>query len=129
MMRLARPKPPRERESTITLINIVFLMLIFFLIAGTLAPPLGGDVSLIETSEAEAADPPDALVALADGSVRFRGEPTTPEAFMAAHADENDLVKLAADRDLPAAKLIDLVGALREAGARTVRVVTERAAP
>jgi biopolymer transport protein ExbD len=129
MMRLARPKPSRERESTIALINIVFLMLIFFLIAGTVAPPLDGDVSLIATSEAEPAEPPDALVALADGSLHFRGKATTPEAFMAARADEPEpKVKLAADRDLPAADLIEIVAALRAAGAANVRVVTERTA-
>ncbi|HBT01217.1 MAG TPA: biopolymer transporter ExbD, partial [Citreicella sp.] len=38
MMRKVRQKT--EREPTIALINIVFLMLIFFLVAGTLAQPL-----------------------------------------------------------------------------------------
>jgi biopolymer transport protein ExbD len=129
-MRLAPPKPPRERESTIALINIVFLMLIFFLIAGSLAPPLDGEVSLIATNDADPADPPDALVALADGSLHYRGAATSPHGFMAARADDADpTVKLAADRELPAAKLIDLANALREAGAETVRVVTERAVP
>jgi biopolymer transport protein ExbD len=130
MKRLARPKPSRERESTITLINIVFLMLIFFLIAGTLAPPLDDDVALIATREAEPAEPPEALVALADGTLRYRGEATTPEAFMSARAaDQDPAAKLAADRELPAANLIDIVAALRAAGATSVRVVTERAAP
>ncbi|MEX0279340.1 MAG: ExbD/TolR family protein, partial [Ruegeria sp.] len=38
MIRYARPR--HKRDSTIPLINVVFLMLIFFLIAGTIATPL-----------------------------------------------------------------------------------------
>lgn len=37
-MRAHRQKS--EREPTIALINIVFLMLVFFMVAGTLAAPL-----------------------------------------------------------------------------------------
>ena len=44
-MRARRPKT--EREPTIALINIVFLMLIFFLVAGTLAQPLDSALKLV----------------------------------------------------------------------------------
>ena len=48
---MIRPSPPRRgRDSTIALINIVFLMLIFFLIAGTVAPPLDREIDLVDTS-------------------------------------------------------------------------------
>ena len=41
---------PRKRDPSIALINIVFLMLVFFLIAGTIAAPLDPELTLVETS-------------------------------------------------------------------------------
>ncbi|MEL6206235.1 MAG: biopolymer transporter ExbD, partial [Pseudomonadota bacterium] len=63
-----------EREPTIALINIVFLMLIFFLVAGTLARPLDPDLTLVQTADLGPAGPPDALVVHADGRLSFRGD-------------------------------------------------------
>jgi biopolymer transport protein ExbD len=129
-MRLPPPRARVRPESTITLINVVFLMLIFFLIAGSLTPPLDGDVSLISTSQSDRADPPAALFVTSEGAVRWRGVETTASDHVAAMRDaevaDEIVVKLAADRALPAERLIDLVGELRAAGATRVLVVTER---
>ena len=135
-MRLARPPKRNPQESTLTLINVVFLMLIFFLIAGTLTPPLDKDVTLISTLESEQAEPPDALFVTADGVMRTRGDAVTAEAYVASVRQRELLlpedavtVKIAADRDLPAERLIAIVGELRDAGASRITVVTERAMP
>ncbi|MFC5583590.1 ExbD/TolR family protein [Nitratireductor kimnyeongensis] len=135
MLRLARPKQPRQRESTIALINIVFLMLIFFLVAGTLTPPLDNDVSLISTVEADPSEPPNALFVTQEGEMRLRGTATDAQGFMLARAEtlgeeaaRQLEIKVAADRDLPAAKLVDIVGALKAAGASRISIITERAA-
>ena len=127
-MRLIQ-KPSRrvKPEPTIALINIVFLMLIFFLIAGTVTPPLDREVTLISTVEADAAEPPDALFVTADGLLRARGAETTVERFLTERGAAGGTVKLAADRDLAAIRLIEVVGELRAAGVETVSVVTERA--
>ena len=71
MRRIVRRK---KSEPTIALINIVFLMLIFFLVAGTLAQPLHGKLQLIKTSDLEGREPPDALVLHANGRLSYRGE-------------------------------------------------------
>lgn len=135
MMRLPRPRGGRQRESTIALINIVFLMLIFFLIAGTLAPPMDSEVALIKTADAERAEPPDALFVTADGQLRTRGEATDVNSFVTRLKAEEAIegaselsARVAADRDLPATRLVDVVAELREAGVGKIRVVTERAA-
>jgi biopolymer transport protein ExbD len=129
MIRIPRPQTQRQREGTIALINIVFLMLIFFLIAGTLAPPVDPEVRLITTVEAEQADPPRALFVTASGELRAGGAEVTVEGYVAALRDDNGplTVKLAADRDLPAERLIDVIAELRGAGVELVSVVTERA--
>ncbi|WP_159585997.1 ExbD/TolR family protein [Chelativorans xinjiangense] len=133
MLRLSRPLPARRRESTIALINVVFLMLIFFLVAGTLTPPLERDVDLISTATAEHAEPPDALFVTREGELRAHGQATDAASYVDAlkaegAADGALEVKMAADRELPATRLIEIVGALRQAGAGKISIVTERTA-
>ncbi|MCT7375289.1 ExbD/TolR family protein [Chelativorans salis] len=133
MMRLSRPLPARRRESTIALINVVFLMLIFFLVAGTLTPPLERDVDLISTASAERAEPPDALFVTREGELRAHGQATDAASYVDALKAEDAAagapeVKLAADRGLPATRLIEIVGALRKAGAGKISIITERTA-
>lgn len=117
-----------EREPTIALINIVFLMLIFFLVAGTLAPPLDKGLRLVTTAEIEATAPADALVLHADGRMTHRGtDIADAAAFLSDMPEEaRALVRVVPDRDLPAGTLIAVGRSLREAGAGTVLIVTER---
>lgn len=133
IIHLQRPREARRRENTIALINIVFLMLIFFLIAGTLTPPLDSDVRLIAAREAVPAEPPEALFITAEGELRWRGSAINVADFLSEHrlpaTAGEAVVKIAADRALPAARLIDIVGELRSGGAEQIVVVTERAAP
>lgn len=132
-MRLARPQKRPQSEGTITLINVVFLMLIFFLIAGTLTPPLDNDITLINAETGEPVQPPDTLSARANGDLYFRGEFINIETFLDRlrenNTDESLMVRIIADKELPALKLIDLVSKLRGLGVSSVHVVTERANP
>ena len=135
-MRLPRPTARTNQESTITLINVVFLMLIFFLIAGSLTPPMAKEVALISTAESNQAEPPDALFVTAQGSIRARDAEITPAGYVARVRQDGLLVycdevtvKNAADRDLPAERQIGIVAELRDAGASRITVVTEREMP
>jgi biopolymer transport protein ExbD len=130
-MRLTQIMPQKTKpEPSLPLINIVFLMLIFFLIAGTLAPPLDQDLTLVRTSDLEGREPPDALIAHADGSLSFRGNETTIEAYMSDHDDRetsgNLAVRIVPDQSLPAVRLVEIGEALQAAGAARVFIVTER---
>jgi biopolymer transport protein ExbD len=123
------PRPlGTRREPTIALINVVFLMLVFFMVAGTIAPPLDRDLTLVRAEDLEGRAPPDALVIRADGTMSFRGAPV---ASAAAHAETLSdealkVIRLVPDRDLPAADLVATAIRLREAGAERILVVTER---
>lgn len=121
------PRPKRQGEPTIALINIVFLMLVFFLIAGTLAPPLDPEVTLATTQELDGREPPDALVLRADGRLTYRGQPVSAadhaETLMDADAPTARIVP---DRDVPADRLIAVGRALQQAGITQVFIVTER---
>lgn len=118
------PPPRRTRDSTITLINVIFLMLIFFLIAGTIAPPLDPELELVDTSGLEGREPPDALLLLQDGTLSFRGVPTDPATYMANHGPGP--VRILPDRDVSGSRLIEVTGTLRRLGAPSVFLVTVR---
>ncbi|WP_171123145.1 MULTISPECIES: biopolymer transporter ExbD [unclassified Ruegeria] len=118
-------RPHRKRDSTIALINVVFLMLIFFLITGTVAPPLDPDLDLVDTSDLEGREPPDALILHEDGRISFRGQTTDAQAYMEGR--EPGAVRIVPDRAAPAPRLIEVTGELRRLGATSVYVVTEKA--
>ncbi|MFT6088513.1 ExbD/TolR family protein [Sulfitobacter sp.] len=127
MRKFAKTKP--QREPTIALINIVFLMLVFFMVAGTLAQPLDPSLTLVETRELEGQAPPNALVVYPDGRISFQGQDQADAASFVASLSEEDreTVRLVPDRALPAAALVTLTRALRSAGAQRVMLVTKRA--
>ncbi|MEM9430896.1 MAG: biopolymer transporter ExbD [Pseudomonadota bacterium] len=117
------------REPTIALINIVFLMLVFFMVAGTIARPLEDGLELVETSTLEGREPPDALVIHADGRLAFRGAAVaSPDDYLAA-AETGAEIRVVPDRALPAADLLRVAEALRRGGAERVLIVTRRAVP
>lgn len=125
-MPLHRPTPRTRPEPTIALINIVFLMLIFFMIAGTLAPPLDDNVTLVSTQDLDGRAPPDATILTAGGDLIYRGAPTTAAQILGRANGETADIRLIVDRDVPATVLMDHVATLRAAGASAVWVVTQR---
>lgn len=126
MRRIVRRRKP---EPTIALINIVFLMLIFFLVAGTLAQPLDSALQLVETRDLEGREPPDALVVHSDGGLSYRGEDLADVgAFLAGReAAALERVRIVPDRTLDAERLVRLARDLRAGGAKSVVIVTEQA--
>ncbi|MBL4558677.1 MAG: biopolymer transporter ExbD [Rhodobacteraceae bacterium] len=121
-MRLAAPRPTRPREPVVPMINVVFLLLIFFLMAAVIAPPEPFGVTL---PRAAADDPPATGGALhlgADGTLAYgtaRGE-----AVFAALADHRGALELRADAALPAARLAGLMPRLGAAGIDEIVLVT-----
>lgn len=124
------PSPKRHREPTITLINVVFLMLIFFLIAGTLAPPLDPDLTLVETDDLDGREPPDALVISAGGEMMYRGQPMDAVTYLSQMRETNVVekivVRIVPDRALAAQTLLKVGRKLQAAGADQVFLVTQR---
>ncbi|KQB97665.1 biopolymer transporter ExbD [Loktanella sp. 1ANDIMAR09] len=125
---MRRRRTRSEREPTIALINIVFLMLIFFLVAGTLAKPLDKDLRLVRTADLASSAPADALVLHADGRMTYGGVAIASAADFLADLPESARanVRIIPDRDLPAATLVAQGRALRAAGADRVVIVTEQ---
>lgn len=128
MIKVRKNPAKKQLESTISLINIVFLMLIFFLVAGQLAPPQDPEVTLSEAEEAERLPPPDPLYVRMDGTLVYREQPVSADEYLQDHlqdtGEEMRTVRLAADEALKASDLISHVSALYDAGAARVVVVT-----
>ncbi len=123
--------PPTRRsrgEPTIGLINVVFLMLIFFLIAGTISPPPGDGMTLVQVADLEVQAPPDTLTLTAEGEIRHQGAPGDVAAYVAT-LSEPRVARLLPDRAAPAARLVALAAELRAAGAERVVILGERGQP
>lgn len=120
-----RQKP----EPTIALINIVFLMLVFFLVAAQVAPPLSRNIKLVATADLETHTPPDALIVLPDGLMTYRGASITPAQYWTIKQEESpadlEVIRLVPDRDLSAVKLIEIGNELSRLGAQKIFLVTE----
>jgi biopolymer transport protein ExbD len=125
---MRKPRHKTRIEPTIALINVVFLMLVFFMVAGTLAKPLDRDLRLVRTSDLEGRAPPDTLVVHPDGRLSYRGEPVaSAQAFYDARPeDAREVVRVVPDAALSALTLVDLARDLRAAGATRVVIVTQR---
>ena len=115
----------RKRDPSIALINVIFIMLIFFLIAGTVAPPLDTDLQLVDTSGLEGREPPDALVLREDGTLSFRGTLIDADTYMSTYSDGP--VRIVPDRNARGVRLIEVSAMLRALGASSIVLVTERA--
>ncbi|SPH21081.1 hypothetical protein ASD8599_01824 [Ascidiaceihabitans donghaensis] len=124
---IRRPSIRKEREPTIALINIVFLMLIFFMVVGTLSSPINPDVTLVKTQDLEGAELGNALVIMEDGRLMHLGQPTDVIGFLAATQSATGTARIMPDQNTPALRMITIARQLRTAGAKRVVILSEKA--
>lgn len=124
---------PRRRdddENLIPLINIVFLLLIFFILAGTFVRPDRFEVAPPRSLSPTLAEDQQMTVLLsADGRLAIGGrevdKPELKRLIMDRLSAEPDLqVQLKADQNLAAEKLIDVIESLRAAGLEKLMLLT-----
>lgn len=132
-MRLKPRKTAPDSENVLPLINIVFLLLIFFMVAGALER---SDLFAVEPPATRAAAESDAAVGVlllaADGRLALDGTavtredlPAALEAFRAAHPDE--ILRLKADAGGDAVAVVGLLDELRAAGVQQVVLLATEA--
>lgn len=121
--------PRRKQDPTTSLINIVFLILIFFMVAGSLAKPPDPRVRFVQTEGLECCSPPDALYVASDGALSFNGVAlASADVFASNQGDDIANVRIAPDQELPANDLLALVAQLQAAGAKSIIIITETVA-
>ena len=129
--RLTRPRRSDDMDARIMpLINIVFLLLIFFMVAGRLGASDPFEVTPPETGQAEAARMDGVEILLgADGALALDAREMERAALMAELARRlgdapGTRVRLRADEGGEARALVALMQELRALGAREVTLVT-----
>ncbi len=109
----------RASEPDLTpLINIVFLLLIFFMIAGTLAARDALTITPAAAVHGDSARPARSLVIGADGALALDGQPLSLAQARARldDAERPGVLFVKPDRALPAATLLEILGELNTAG-------------
>lgn len=130
-MQLQQPEKPARQHSQLPLINVVFLMLIFFLLAGTIAPAYELDVSPPSAQQSDSQSRQGSTVYVSkDGQVSFQNGLMDIAALGAAVAQRPDgspdNLRVAVDEETDGQLLIDVVAQLRGAGVSRVYLVTRQ---
>ena len=116
------PRRPRA-ESVVPMINVVFLLLVFFLMTATIAPPDPVGATPPEAGPSGPVDRSPTLHIGADGALAFGTE--RGEAALAA-VPPGSVLTVRADAGLPGTELARVIARLAEAGVTEVRLVTVR---
>lgn len=115
------PGPPKGRaEPVVPMINVVFLLLIFFLMTAQFADP--GSAGRSKLSVEDAPGPVRSVLILAPSGLVSFGTLRGPEAIQAAAA--SGPVRLQTDRATDAPRLARLLSELAQAGAGRVDLLT-----
>ena len=132
MIEFDEEPPRRQFETLVPLINVVFLLLIFFLLAGTMKPAEDVAVSLPEgmLNDREQ-EVPTTLIVEADGFVWLGDRVMDAQlsgVMVEKHLKDTNTKRVAikADADAPAEAVLQLMEGLREAGVEQVTFLTER---
>lgn len=127
-MKIARPSRTRMDIGLVPMINVVFLLLIFFLMTARLgAPPM--EIEAAVAPDALARVPADTLYLAREGAVFFNamsGDAAVWPALAAwASGCEGCALDLLADRNADAAGVVAILAELARIGIEDVSIVTQ----
>ncbi|UTW58792.1 biopolymer transporter ExbD [Kordiimonas sp. SCSIO 12603] len=121
-----KPQVRPERENVIPLINVVFLLLIFFMIAGQISRPEMLDVMAPSVqAEADIAGMEDRLLVNADGKVALSDKEIPLENITTALiAKDGKTLLVKIDKNCTRNCFLPVLRALQKAGHKSVRLIT-----
>jgi len=111
-MRLPRPQTRRRGEAVVPMINVVFLLLVFFMMTSQIAPPAPIEITPPTATPERLADGEAMLFLSADGTPAFndlRGDTVWPAL---AALSEGATLTIAADAALPVEDLARILSRL-----------------
>lgn len=133
MLHANRPRRLLDSDSNlIPMINVVFLLLIFFMIAGQISPYQAGEVQLPNARSNKAPQPPLLTLTIrADGRLKVDDQPLTlaelaPLLSQRLQPGSAQLVAIKADRALTARQLDAVLAPLRQLGIARVTLYSEQ---
>ena len=118
------PAKRQPQESIVPMINVVFLLLIFFLMTSQIAPPAPVEVTAPTSASGGEPDAENKLYVDGDGVLYFREN--SGDAVLAAlktDAMNTDTLLLTADKGVEATKLAAVLRQLAAAGVPNVELV------
>ncbi|MFK7761824.1 MAG: ExbD/TolR family protein [Roseobacter sp.] len=120
------PSRPRRRsgENIVPMINVVFLLLIFFLISAQFTAQDPFDVTPPDSLSDANQPGSDTLFVAADGTLGFEGETNDAALARLAGRDSDKPLFVRADTALPARNLAALLPRLARLGVQETRLVT-----
>lgn len=127
MMPFLPVKAAANDDNLIPLINIVFLLLIFFMVAGQIQPQPDEHIDVPEATQEGETVPLSLFVSLdADGNLSWANETITPDT-LAERLQHETLQEIAivADKRTTAAQLETVLATFRQQEGLAVRVVLE----
>ncbi len=120
---------PASDDNLIPLINIVFLLLIFFMVAGQMQRPMAADIRLPDIDSQQPAQGDIQLELTADGGLWLNQQATTSAQLsnlLAAYSPASRIL-LHADQHTTAAVLDPVLTAVRRSGFAQLQLVSEQA--
>jgi len=126
-VKFSAQRRPRRNENVVPLINVVFLLLIFFMLTSTLRPPEATSIELPTTASADATRPDRNLPVLvldSTGGIVW-GDRMLSQTEVRKLSAAGGL-EIRADRDVPARVFLPLLEQLNEAGVPDIELVTRR---
>ena len=130
MMRFEVKRPKNDDERILPLINVVFLLLIFFMVAGRLS---SSDPFEISPPNSRERAPPNAqemmLLVGRNGELAVDGEVMVPERMRQIiterfRQDSTTKLRLKADANADAVLIVEVMETLRDAGVEKLQLLT-----
>lgn len=130
-MKLKPASRKKPFDNQLPLINIVFLMLVFFLLVGVIAPPEELDITPpLAATTGQQADTPGKLFVDASGQFSYAGNRAAGiDELIAQMGTAPENLTIAADAQTEAVLLMQAVSKLKAAGTKNLRLVTLRRQP
>jgi len=130
-MKIRRSREPADILNITPLIDVVFILLVFFMLAGSIEQPPVLNVAPPVSASDEAGAEEDVVILIdEDGVVAFQGRVMRddPELLRTATvwfaARPQSSIQLKADTDAEAVRVIEVMELLREAGAQYLVLIT-----
>ena len=122
-MRFARPPRRQPSESIVPMINVVFLLLIFFMMSATIAPAPPFDLTLPQAETDAPVEGAQTAYIARDGRFGFAGAVGDAAWRAIEDADTDDQISLRADASLEARVLAQTLARLSQIGHGQVELV------